>query len=318
MYALAVAAALLFAFMPARAWALGRDVELGGMQQDVRYIEVADLILRPDAFDRKLPAFLRDMILFPDRIAVFDAGEDQDFELLPKSPHQGFVRDWICARNCMAALSDRPAIRAINWWYVRKHFGKALVWVGNSDARHDSVAKGGRLPIVFPRNLNPLRRAGAMRFLKARSPGMNVSAHTDVGLALRFLESFRSDIGRAARFNRVGFGVFGGPLGEERSSDGRKQSQQPNRRAPSFNPSLDSRVSRLSFGGYRRTSRLYEAISGFAMLFLGVCAGVGFALSQPSRQRIDSRWLAFSAASAVGSGLFLIAAITGKIWLFGL
>jgi hypothetical protein len=107
-------------------------------------------------------------------------------------------------------------------------------------------------------------------------------------------------------------------FGEYGSGDGGKQGHNPSTKPPSGNPCLLVGSDGACVGGARRTSGLYDAISGFAMLFLGVGAGFSFALSQPDGERTDFRWLAVSGAALVGCCLFTVAAITGKVWLFGL
>lgn len=107
-------------------------------------------------------------------------------------------------------------------------------------------------------------------------------------------------------------------FGKDRSGHSGEQGKETKGRAPRLNSCLAVSEEGSCLGGYRRTSRLYEIVSGFSMLLLGLCAGVCLALSQPDGKRTDPRWFAVGAASAIGGSLFLIAAITGKIWLFGL
>ena len=114
------------------------------------------------------------------------------------------------------------------------------------------------------------------------------------------------------------FGLEGGALREDGGAYRGEQRESANYAAPSGNPCLLVGGDGLCVGGARRTSRLYDAVSAFAMLLFCLCAGVSFALSQPDGEHTDFRWLAVCAACLIGMGLFLKALFTGQIWLFGL
>ena len=201
--------------------------------------------------------------------------------------------------------------------------------------------KGGSLAGVFPvylkqntavprvriqfRPLQPFRYyVGTQLALNRVGGRLKLFSRYPIGFA-RFPESFFSrfetafgQVGGAIGLFRASLGVFGSSFSEEGGGYSSNKSEQPNRRAPSLNTCLGGSVGGACLSGYRRTSVLYEVVSGFAMLFLGFCAGIGFALSQSDGKRMDLRWLAAGTASAIGSGLFAVAAVTGKLWLFGL
>ena len=114
------------------------------------------------------------------------------------------------------------------------------------------------------------------------------------------------------------------PTGNARVFDGNKNGEtelavnHSGAEPPSGNPCLLVGSDGACVGGARRTSRLYDAISGFAMFFFCFCASVSFCAAFPTGKPFKGRWLAVSAACLIGCGLFAVAAITGKIWLFGL
>ncbi len=113
-------------------------------------------------------------------------------------------------------------------------------------------------------------------------------------------------------------GVMSRPFGEQRSGNGSEQGDNARSEAPSGNPCLLVGNDGGCIGSVCRTSSLNEIIAGSAMLFFGLCAGVGFAFSQPDGKRTNLGWLATGTARAVVCGFFAIAAVAGKVWLFWL
>lgn len=104
----------------------------------------------------------------------------------------------------------------------------------------------------------------------------------------------------------------------ERGGNGRSHRDEAQSYTPSGNPCLLKGEDGHCVGGVRRTSLLYKVVCIQAVLFLGILAGFGVYRSFPVSKPFDLRWLAISAASAVAGQIFLIASITGKVWLFGI
>jgi hypothetical protein len=102
------------------------------------------------------------------------------------------------------------------------------------------------------------------------------------------------------------------------SKTGGIQSETSEDRSPSGNPCLLIGRDGACVGGVRRASGLYEIVSGFSMLLLCIVASISLGLAFPIGKRPKLGWLALSATSLIGSGLFLVAAITGEVWLFGI
>ena len=180
--------------------------------------------------------------------------------------------------------------------------------LSSNDSRVHKNASCESLPGVFEDYVGPYFVSGAELGMVLV---LNWFKENNVFAGNPSAASFAGDV-------RAFFGVVSGLFREVGGGDGSEQRQETERRAPCFDACLDGSVNSAALTGYRRTSVLYEIVSGFAMLFLCLCAGISLGLSLRQREQVDFRWLATSAACAVGSGLFLIAAITGKIWLFGL
>lgn len=88
--------------------------------------------------------------------------------------------------------------------------------------------------------------------------------------------------------------------------------------APGGNPCLLIGEDGDCVGGVRRTSPLYQIVCLQAVLLFGLLAGFGVVRAFPVSQIFNRRWAAISAASMILGGLFLVAGITGKVWLFGI
>ena len=107
-------------------------------------------------------------------------------------------------------------------------------------------------------------------------------------------------------------------LSKQRGGDGGQHGYEAKASAPSGNPCLLVGGDGACVGGVRLASRLYEAVSGFAMLLFGFLASLFLAMGVPTGERIKARWIAAAATCLVCAVYFLIAAISAELWVFGL
>lgn len=118
--------------------------------------------------------------------------------------------------------------------------------------------------------------------------------------------------------DRAAHSMVSGAFSKNSGTERGEQGDYPRAQSPRGNSCLLVGRDGLCVGGVRRTSSLYQLVSGFAMLLLGLLAGLTFPNAFPTGQPFKRSWLAFASACAIGSGLFAVAAITGEIWLFWL
>lgn len=110
-------------------------------------------------------------------------------------------------------------------------------------------------------------------------------------------------------------GGHSGVNGRSDRGDHRKESEEE---TPDGNPCLLKSEHGGCLGGVRRTSLLYQVVCFQAMLFFGLIAGISAAKAFRPGEPIDLRWAALVPAGIIAGSFFLIAGITGKVWLFGL
>jgi hypothetical protein len=153
---------------------------------------------------------------------------------------------------------------------------------------------------------NQVAKEGILYFDGLGDRGLN----SDIGPKLT-LGGIAGDISRTRSMVSSQSRENGGSNGGEQRNDARTKS-------PSGNPCLVEDERSLCVGGIRRTSSLYEAVSGFAMLFCCVGAGVALPFAFMPGKPFKPIWLAVSAAGLIFCGLFARAAIIGDVWLLGL
>lgn len=128
---------------------------------------------------------------------------------------------------------------------------------------------------------------------------------------LRVHERFFGHVGATFSFMRSRSRV-------ERSHDSGDHGHAAKPQAPSANPCLLVGVDGRCVGGIRRTSLLYQVVCLQAVLLFGFLTAFGAFRADRSLEGGKSLWLALSSASAVTFFLFLVAGVTGEIWLLGI
>jgi hypothetical protein len=117
---------------------------------------------------------------------------------------------------------------------------------------------------------------------------------------------------------RALFGMVGGESGVNRRADGSGHRDEAKRGPDGGNPCVAESEDHTCIGGLRRTSVLYQIVCIGLTLILGALAGVGIANGFPPSGNPKPVWLASGLIGMLGGGIFLIAAVDGNLWLFGL
>jgi hypothetical protein len=178
------------------------------------------------------------------------------------------------------------------------------------------------------RNVGPTWRAFLLTNTKFHDPSgrstnifeFDANDLISLNAEFRWVSAIRTK-NRPFSFDEGGAGLIrmdSGTSGIERRSNsgGHRDSAQGD--TPSGNPCLLIGEDGHCVGGVRRTSLLYQVVCLQAVLLLGLLAGFGAFRAFPISKPFDLRWFAICAASAIAGQFFLVAGITGKVWLFGI
>lgn len=115
------------------------------------------------------------------------------------------------------------------------------------------------------------------------------------------------------------FRLFSRLLGVQSSGNGSRHREKPQSHAPRSNSCLLVGEDGDCVGGVRSTSLLYQIICLEAVLLFGLLTGYSLTRAFPSfNEPVNFAWLAACTASYVTGMFFLIAGITGNVWLFGI
>lgn len=191
--------------------------------------------------------------------------------------------------------------------FMQRRYGNFFSVLVN-DLNFHLSREGGRLSAILDDNA---KADAAIDYLAIHGFYRKIRSNLRLSnMTTTFNGSF-SRIGTTARF-------VGGALSEPSGGDSRAHSHDTQKGAPRANPCLLVSEDGTCVGGIRRTSLLYKIVTGQAVLLFGFLAGFGATRAFPIGKAANYQWITIIAASAVASMLFLIANITGKLWLFGI